>query len=208
MFGLAKLGWDARIAIVIWWLQKWQNERIFFNEVFSVNFKVDFPKCQWLETDFAFQTQASGRPSALGQMQQIERETPLVGWCKMNTDGASRLSSLQAGGGGVLSDHKGEWMMGFSSNIGPYEATTRWLLSYGLIEGLEMAWRIGCRKMQGLLAKEWKVSVVHALRESNMVANWLAKRGRQLPLGCHEFDCPPLELLNLLLADHIGGCVS
>ena len=40
------------------------------------------------------------------------------GWVKLNTDGSSLGNPGPAGGGGVIRDEEGAWIVGFARNIG------------------------------------------------------------------------------------------
>ena len=43
---------------------------------------------------------------------------PLLGWFKLNTDGASLGNPSKVGGGGLIKDSEGRWIRGFSRSIG------------------------------------------------------------------------------------------
>lgn len=48
----------------------------------------------------------------------IRWNKPPNGWFKLNTDGASIGNSGKAGGGGLIRDSSGNWVKGFSRDIG------------------------------------------------------------------------------------------
>ena len=48
----------------------------------------------------------------------IRWERPNQGWMKLNTDGSSLGNPEFAGGGGVVRDEHGNWIVGFSRKIG------------------------------------------------------------------------------------------
>ena len=67
-------------------------------------------------------------------MKDVRWERPRRGWWKLNTDGSSLGNPGSAGGGGVLRDEMGSWVLGFSRNIGvtsSFEAEL-WVLRDGL----------------------------------------------------------------------------
>ncbi|KAJ1413531.1 Ribonuclease H-like superfamily [Sesbania bispinosa] len=71
---------------------------------------------------------------AVGTNGLIGRE----GWIKFNVDGSVKLDSKKAGCGGVMRDHNGNWLGGFSCNIGfsgVFMAELR-----GIISALHIAW--------------------------------------------------------------------
>ena len=58
-------------------------------------------------------------------------EKPEVNWFKLNIDGSSIRNLGKAGEGGLIRDHKGNWIFGFAHGIGKPQAL---MLSYGLFE--------------------------------------------------------------------------
>ena len=51
-------------------------------------------------------------------VKQIQWKRPSHGWVKLNTDGSSLGNPGPAGGGGVIRDEEGAWIVGFARNIG------------------------------------------------------------------------------------------
>ena len=45
-------------------------------------------------------------------------DPPMIGWVKVNTDGARKGNSSMADWGGVVRDHLGSWVRGFMFNVG------------------------------------------------------------------------------------------
>lgn len=150
---------------------------------------------------------------------------------KLNTDGSRRNSRI-AGAGGLIRNSNGEWVNGFSINLGVYSVTMAEL--WGIYQGLLLAWEIGIRDLlieadsacavqmiardcftvnacyplicdiKGLMARNWRVAVHHFYRESNYVANLMASHALQLPLGLHIFSFPPSAISTWLLYDGLG----
>ncbi|KAM3698353.1 hypothetical protein ACB098_06G182400 [Castanea mollissima] len=53
---------------------------------------------------------------------------PPEGWAKLNTDGSALGNPRMAGGGGLILDHNGDWMIGFLEVLAPPTAS---LQNYG-----------------------------------------------------------------------------
>lgn len=96
-------------------------------------------------------TRAEGinRINSTPLLTSVKKMEKWIGWtflvwakCKLNTNGASKRSG-DAGAGGVIRNHKGNWLLGFAMNIGSYSVTTSEL--WGLYQGLQLAWHDGIR---------------------------------------------------------------
>ena len=70
---------------------------------------------------------------------------PEHGWVTLNTDGSCRGNIKLAGGGGLLRDHTGKWITGFSINLGHCIALVAEL--WAILRGLRIAWEAGVRKL-------------------------------------------------------------
>ena len=66
--------------------------------------------------------------------------SPALGWVKLNTDGSSLGNPGQAGGGGVIRDHVGHWIRGFTRRVGVASslAAELWALRDGLFLIVDM----------------------------------------------------------------------
>ena len=67
-------------------------------------------------------------------MVQVRWEKPQQGWIRLNTDGSTLGNPGRARGGGILRDDQGNWVAGFSRNIGFSTSfiAELWALSDGL----------------------------------------------------------------------------
>ena len=68
-------------------------------------------------------------------VRQIKWEKPDMGWVKLNTDGAADVAAGSAGGGGLIRDDQGNWIIGFTRKISKaysFLAET-WALHDGLL---------------------------------------------------------------------------
>ncbi|KAF7827153.1 putative ribonuclease H protein At1g65750 family [Senna tora] len=150
----------------------------------------------------------------------VSWEPPSPRWCKLNVDGSVKEDGL-ASCGGVLRDCSGAWLQGFICNIGTCRVVDSELR--GILEGLNVAWNHGCRKVcietdsqlavnmvangveethcatplveriRRYLKRRWIVEIMHIYREANKVADFLAVSGHGAPLGLQLLASPPSE---------------
>ena len=66
---------------------------------------------------------------------------PLLGWFKLNTDGASLGNPGKAGSGVLIKDSEGRWIRGFSRSVG--RATSVIAELWALRDGLKLAVQLG-----------------------------------------------------------------
>ncbi|MCI24501.1 ribonuclease H protein, partial [Trifolium medium] len=136
---------------------------------------------------------------------EVTREVRLVswkpppdGWVKVNTDGACKEGRI-AGCGGLIRGSDGEWLGGFAKFLGACSAYVAEL--WGVLEGLNLARRLGFRavelhvdsdvvvqvihsgvskssmgrmllwKIRRLIELDWEVVVHHSYREANQCAD-------------------------------------
>lgn len=126
-----------------------------------------------------------------------------IGWIKLNVDGSCNRALASVACGGVLRDHQGRWLRGFSSFEGDGDAHMAELLV--VVQGLRIAWQSWYRKIvcesdclnvidslnknksvnlhscamllievRFLFIEDWEVVFQHVLRENNAVAHLLA----------------------------------
>lgn len=78
-------------------------------------------------------------------MVYVAWKAPPHGAVKLNTDGSSHGNPGMAGAGGLLRDHLGRFIAGFSANIGISTGVTAECRALEL--GLELAWNMGFRRI-------------------------------------------------------------
>jgi len=59
-----------------------------------------------------------GSPRVVHSEVGVKWDPPNEGWVALNTDGTARGNPGQAGAGGVIRGDRGEWIAGFSENLG------------------------------------------------------------------------------------------
>ncbi|KAF7836240.1 cytosolic sulfotransferase 15-like [Senna tora] len=154
-------------------------------------------------------------------------------WLKVNVDGACKSGTTErASCGGVIRDHEGRFLLGFTKNLGYCDVISAEL--WGIKMGLEVAWEMGARKIviemdstyahqlvlsrvqelhpclslvnaiHQILARQWEVQIVHVLREANRVADFFASCATHESLDLVKFVQPPLDATHLISADANG----
>lgn len=138
--------WNAVFAATIWWLWKWRNKEVFKGESKSIYHKVEWTRKQCKEIKDAFNrrpsiiSKSNPRVTKLLRWEQLER-----GWIKLNSDGSCNTLTGKAACGGALRDEQGNWIVGFSANLGTI--TTDEAEAWGLYYGIKLAWEKGFRKV-------------------------------------------------------------
>ncbi|KAH9660103.1 putative ribonuclease H protein [Citrus sinensis] len=162
----------------------------------------------------------------LGKQQRVETmirgKAPTRLCISLNTDGA-RKGSGHAGASGLIRDFNGNWLMGFTVNLGMCSVLSAGL--WGLLHGLRVAWDHGFRRLQvgvdnksivhllerahpsanenailvkviqELLARDWIVHMEHVYKEANSDADFLTSYSLTTPIGLHVLLSPPLAIL-------------
>ena len=135
---------------------------------------------------------------------EIYWNKPLEGWVKVNVDGSCKGTPTRVGFGGVIRNHMGNWIHGFSGYFGKVDILCAEL--HGMKVGLSLAWDLHYRRIilesdskeafqlitmdctppfhvydmvivdiQWLLKRSWVVEVNRMLREANYCTNAMAK---------------------------------
>ncbi|XP_031120628.1 uncharacterized protein LOC116023758 [Ipomoea triloba] len=157
---------------------------------------------------------------------------PQLDYVKMNSDGARKSISGLASAGGLFRDHRGRWIVGFTTNIGRTSSFRAEL--WGFREGLIVAIHRGFTHLIAESDSEALVNVIvnnsddgsldstlvadckalarhfqefrlnHTLREGNQCADFLANLGQHSAWGTTLLDHPPDGLTTLLARDAQG----
>lgn len=147
------------------------------------------------------------------------------GWVKLNIDDSVLGESNRTGIGGIIRDINGKCLMGFAMKIGM--ANIFQVEALAILEGLKLVWQNGfkqvevngdnallmdiirngfaaisnilkVRQMHEWCAEEWKLKFRYILRESNTVADSLAKAavGRLKFMCLHLSETACIEWFN------------
>ncbi|KAL0006038.1 hypothetical protein SO802_013599 [Lithocarpus litseifolius] len=166
------------------------------------------------------------------RIRNIRWEKPEVGWMKLNTDGASNAVLGLAGGGGLIRDEAGRWVVGFSRKLGKVNSflAELWALKDGLLLCQQMNMTALIVELDAkavvealtnpsysntivsglfddcrqILSSFNQVRIQHIFREANMCADQLARLGSLQASEFVLFSCPPLDIKDAFEADSLG----
>ncbi|VVA35374.1 PREDICTED: ribonuclease [Prunus dulcis] len=224
------LPWYLVFAIFLLFIWKWRC-KVVFDQKFLLHADPHL-----LIYQYAFEWFSACNPMAILPERSVvllHWMAPLPGVCKVNTDGSRINSSGLIGAGGLLRDSCGNWIKGFSVNLG-YGSVIEAEL-WGIFWGLSMAWDAGFRTVEiecdatsamALLKspivsthplfsiinccklkihEDWCCSVKHIFREQNCAADALAVKCYDFAHGLHVFLEAPAFLSDVLAADVRGA---
>ncbi|XP_057442323.1 uncharacterized protein LOC130734042 [Lotus japonicus] len=159
---------------------------------------------------------------------------PPTNMVKCNSDGSFCDSNQRIGGGGIIRDHLGRWVVGcYSGEAGDSAFRAE---AVAMRDVLQLAWEKGFRRVicdvdcaelasiitdeaasqrhaeflvlgsiRQLLAREWNVRINCVHRESNIVADYLARRGAAArSSGAWVIESPDPDVEYLLLKDSLS----
>ena len=98
------------------------------------------------------------RPRRTPRIIEVNWIPPIIGWVKINTDGACHHVSGRAGYGGVFRDYHGSFMGAFASNLDIPSSIDAEIMA--VIQAIELAW-----------VREWKHIWLEV--DSTLVLNFL-----------------------------------
>ncbi|KAH0708843.1 hypothetical protein KY284_010270 [Solanum tuberosum] len=141
------------------------------------------------------------------QARHVKWDPPPHGRFKLNTDGAVNYNTGDGGLGGVIRNHKGDWVIGFtskSSNTTPLLAELS-----ALRQGLVMASSNNLTPLdisldslevinRSLMETLGAAPPAHIFREQNKVADLLSKEG----LKCTTFGKPKFLIVSPMYANN------
>ncbi|KAH9666643.1 putative ribonuclease H protein [Citrus sinensis] len=227
----SELPWDCIFGVAIWRLWFWRNHFIMAGNL------VD---SKTIYLDIMARASEIHRINNSHLSQQPRRKEIFISWlpppwpwCKLNTYGSYRNTG-EAGAGGVIRDSFGNWISGFSMNIG--ESSVIMAELWGLYQGLSIAWNVGIRHLlvevdslcvtqmifqqvvvpnvfyalvvaiRDFLSRNWQMSISHIYREANSAAYFMANMAHLVPHGLHLFSNPPVGIYSIISQDMFGVC--
>ncbi|MCH80116.1 RNA-directed DNA polymerase (Reverse transcriptase) [Trifolium medium] len=212
--------WPKTWATACYMLWRWRNREVHDAEYSRPTNTPEIIRRAVADYDMGLRSQ---NPEHYRETQRlmVQWQRPAEGWICINTDGAAKERGKIAGSGGVMRDHNGIWLCGFSIFIG--EATAFDAELWGIFDGLTIARRRGyqhvelqidsqdvvscltnnmernglcilVRRIRSIMQENWRVVIKHVYREANKIADGLAS------LACVTKVC--LCMSNRLLRLH------
>ena len=105
--------WHILFPFVIWLIWKQQNQVVFSNKRVNPNL-VKVISMQAMEYVLCA---TQPRRNNYMAIRQVRWEKPSLGWVKLNIDRSFDASLGSVGGGGLIRDDRGNWVMGFTRKI-------------------------------------------------------------------------------------------
>ena len=165
----------------------------------------------------------------------VDWEKPLVGWAKLNSDGSALGNPGRTSGGGVIRDHNGKWLKGYTRSLGCTNSCMAelWALRDGLLLARDMGLNSLIIELDALsvvlltfnntpnLALEPLLNdcrnlvreipnkqVIHIFREANQCADAMAKLGASSTTSFVVFLHPPPVVERILADDKASLCCN
>ena len=109
-------------------------------------------------TDVQVTTSSEGVEASTKEWVAVAWQKPPTGWVKLNTDGSSFGNPGQSGGGGLLRDAEGRWIIGFARNYGNLNSIMAelWAFRDGLLLAKD-------QEIENLIVEIDALAVVHLM---------------------------------------------
>ena len=231
-FGSIQIPWCQVFLFTIWLIWKDRNQLVFRNKNLNPNLEKDILD-RASEYFYCACNQLSTKRLVL---KSICWEKPREGWLTLNVDGAAAGASGMAGGGGLIRDGNGDWVIGFARKIGTTTSfmAELWALRDGLLLCLQIQAQAVCVELDAkavvdafnmqnysntvissimddcrhLASQISHLRVRHIYREANRCADFLAKLGLSIVSDYVELPSPPVDLVHILEDDACGRAVN
>lgn len=166
--------WAEMFATGCWFMWKWRNHythdptfELPRNAAELIRLYLGHYHCKWDE-------QALVKGSKVRTI--ISWKAPKQGWCKLNIDGI--FSQVEeAGCEGMIHGDCGEWLKGYTLKL--VVADVAEAKAWGVIEGLELCWDLGLRKID---VESDALEIVEAIKKNALIVDnrYVTMRMREL----------------------------
>lgn len=211
--------WNLIWGVAVWLLWKWRSNSIFRTDFIKPYNPLAVVNSVW--RTFAQSEDLREVVNSSTTVTRVTWEPPQLGWVKVNVDGAVTRNRTRAGCGGVITDHKGNWIVGFTQML--TQCTVLEAKEWGVYKGLLLAWEHGFKRVivesdsrclveallsdeaantcslvswqiRQLLLRNWVVQLEYIPREKNELADGMAKEGLSRSAVVRS---PPMHLRSL-----------
>ncbi|KAK0573533.1 hypothetical protein LWI29_009571 [Acer saccharum] len=216
-------------AVSLWFIWKWRCEQV-FNDNLKMPSSPGMVIMKYVD-DWWNANSMRDRGTEF-QICSITSEPPPVEWIKLNVDGSRNFDLGSIVAGGVFRDNNHNWLGGFAMNKGVGSALEAEM--WGILEGIRIAWKAGYKKLivetdstvavhlikansaqnhqlfsiahacRKYMEKDCSCLIRHGYRESNRVADSLAKLGHSMDVGTVMFQKPPPQISIFLLLKYLS----
>ena len=220
--GQHNLPWKSVFLFAIWTIWKRRNLLVFQNKPLNSNLHseilhkvLEFTHCA-----------VNIREATHHVLKPVRWEKPAIGWRKLNSDGSSLGNPGRAGGGGLIWDEEGNWVLGYSRQIGITSSfiAELWALRDGLMMCVDRNFPAVVVEMDAkviievlnnpnntnliissivddcrkLASRIPRIQFEHCYREANRSADMLARMGANQSSSFSFHSSPPEDVKPLL----------
>ena len=172
--GQLHIPWNQLFLFAIWLIWKHRNHTVFRNSGPNPNLAKEIT----LRSFEYFFCAAPDKRSVDRVTRPIQWSKLVAGWMKLNTDGSSLGNPGLAGGGGLIRNEEGTWVVGFARKIG---ITSSFLAElWALRDGLNLCITCGIAAVEVELDAKAIVDAVSNPKYSNICASVLMDDCRHL----------------------------
>ncbi|GMJ03912.1 hypothetical protein HRI_004060400 [Hibiscus trionum] len=222
--GVYDLPWPLLFISTLWQLWKSRNDYV-FNGIIPADAATLARAVTWATYYRDSKIHSSIQPRTR-MVQGWGR--PNSGWVALNVDAAVAATTSMGAIGGTLRNDSGQWLLGFQRAVGA--CSTLHAELWAIYNGLQLAWRQGydmvqiqsdctdavrlihasqvdgtpgplIRAIANLRRQNWTTTVLWVPRESNRVADMLAKTADPAAFDLQVLELPPSAVLHLLHND-------
>ncbi|KAE8721091.1 Elongation factor family protein isoform 1 [Hibiscus syriacus] len=123
--------WDIMFGAIVWNIWLHRNSIAFDTPLEDRRTVLERSRHLWVNTCKAIESEEHLRGAHTQQIvRSISWKRPPEGWLKINSDGARDMRTGRASCGGIIRNHEGAWMMGFTKFVGAVE---HWDIMFGAV---------------------------------------------------------------------------
>ncbi|KAE8711272.1 hypothetical protein F3Y22_tig00110299pilonHSYRG00110 [Hibiscus syriacus] len=193
--------WVTLFGAILWNLWKQRNQQIFAPEVLERETILECSRPLVMETNRAIDSLGDSKTiEYIQDRSEIRWKPPPPGWLKLNSNGFVSGPNGVAACGREIRDDKGEWIMGFHKAMGTcsvLEVDNKKVWKHLQAAGQKDLESTVWYYVANIIRKDWDIQAAHTLHEGNIIANEMAKLGREGDSRTHRMVAPLGTIYNL-----------